>query len=181
MQMRPQLQIKSMIKAMSDVVLPAIDADNKLAQEQGRLVIGMLSLLAKQLPLQFQFDRDELLRLIALAETLYTLAKGGPQVSACVEKMSAAVSAARLALRQSESGPNGIETALRGLKETTSMVVRAAYIDGNGAAIEKIQEAVLSSSKEQLLRDRAWVLMQGWEPDPEAIPKIESLIAAVAA
>ena len=42
MQMRPDIQIQSMIKALTDVVLPAVDADNKLAHEQTRLVIGLL-------------------------------------------------------------------------------------------------------------------------------------------
>ena len=37
MQMRPLLLTQSMIKAMTDVVLPAIDPQNKLAHEQARL------------------------------------------------------------------------------------------------------------------------------------------------
>jgi hypothetical protein len=35
---------------------------------------------------------------------------------------------------------------------------------------------VLAMSKEQLLRDRSWLLMQGWEPDPKSIPPIAELL-----
>lgn len=70
MQMRPDIQIQSMIKALTDVVLPAVDADNKLAHEQTRLVIGLLGLMGKQIPMQFQYDCDELGRLLEFATEL---------------------------------------------------------------------------------------------------------------
>jgi hypothetical protein len=34
-------------------------------------------------------------------------------------------------------------------------------------------------SREQLLRDRSWLLMQGWEPDPKSIPAIDTLLAPI--
>ena len=74
MQMRPDPQIKSVIKAMNDVVLPAVDPQNKLAQEQVRLCMGLLGLMAKQLPLQFRFDCDELARLSAYSAELQRIA-----------------------------------------------------------------------------------------------------------
>ena len=45
MDVRPELQITSMMKAMEDIVLPAVDPDNRLAQEQARLVIATLRLV----------------------------------------------------------------------------------------------------------------------------------------
>ena len=50
MDLRPSLQVQTVIKAMTDVVLPAVDPNNKLAQEQARLVIGMLHLVAQRQP-----------------------------------------------------------------------------------------------------------------------------------
>ena len=77
MQMRPQIQLQAVIKALGDVVLPAIDPDNRLALEQGKLAIGLLTLLAQQLPVQFAFDCDELTRLIATSGELANAAQGG--------------------------------------------------------------------------------------------------------
>ncbi len=54
---------------------------------------------------------------------------------------------------------------------------REVHRDGDVACRPKIQQAVLAMSKEQLLRDRSMMLMQGWEPDPKAIPPLDELLA----
>ncbi len=178
MQMHPSLQIQSMIKALTDVVLPAVDPANKLAQEQARLVVGTLNLMAQQLPLRFRFDCDELSRLLQLADVLRKAAQGGAGTAACVERMGRAATAASRALEQAQAGPDAIGQAIRDLRAVTSQVVRSAYVECEGAALKRVEGAVLASSKEQLLRDRSWVLAQGWEPDPEAVPKIRNLLEA---
>jgi hypothetical protein len=177
MQMRPEVQIKSMVKAMTDVVLPAIDPANKLAQEQGRLVIGLLSLMAQQLPLQFRYDCDELRRLVGLAAGLKQAAGGAPEARASVEEMNRSAAAAAATLAQALVGPQQLEQAVRDLRQVTSEVVRSVAAAKDGQAMRQVQQVVLATSKEQLLRDRSWVLMQGWEPDPAAIPRIETLLA----
>ena len=73
MQMRPEIQIQSILKAMIDVVLPAVDPKNPLAQEQARLVMGMLTVMAGQLPRQYRFDCDELSRLLKLSQRMQFL------------------------------------------------------------------------------------------------------------
>src|ERR1700756_539308 len=105
MQMRPAVQIKSMVKAMTDVVLPAIDPANKLAQEQARLVIGMLGLMAQQLPLQFRFDCDELARLLQLAAALQQPAGRVPALRVSVEGLGQAAATAARTLEQARIGP----------------------------------------------------------------------------
>ena len=48
--MRPSfdLRLQTMMKAMTEVVLPAVDPDNSAAVEQANLVIGSLNLLTEQ-------------------------------------------------------------------------------------------------------------------------------------
>jgi hypothetical protein len=178
MQMRPEVQIKSMVKAMTDVVLPAIDPANKLAQEQARLVVGMLSLMAQQLPLQFRFDCDELARLLRLAAALEQASSRAPEVQVCVLEMNQAAMVAAATLELAQVGPEQVKEAVRTLRGTTSLVVRAVCNATDGRAMQQVQDAVLAASKEQFLRDRSWVLMQGWEPDPAAIPRIQDLLRA---
>jgi hypothetical protein len=172
------VQIKSMVKAMTDVVLPAIDPANKLAQEQARLVIGMLGLMAQQLPLQFRFDCDELARLLELAAALKQAAGGAPALGSSVEQMGRAAAAASLTLEQARIGPEDVEQAVRRMRAATSELVREACAGADEPTMQRVQDAVLAGSREQLLRDRAWVLAQGWEPDPAAIPKIQDLLRA---
>ncbi len=177
MQMRPGIQLQSVIKALSDVVLPAIDPDNKLAIEQGKLSIGLLALLSQQLPMQFQFDCDELQRLIATSRELATQAQGGAGTQAAVATLSAATLAAGRALDGARSAPADIEAQLRALRVATGALITEVHRDGDVACRPLVQQTVLAMSKEQLLRDRSMMLMQGWEPDPKAIPPLAELLA----
>jgi len=177
MQMRPQIQLQAVIKALSDVVLPAIDPDNQLAIEQGKLSIGLLALLAQQLPVQFQFDCDELARLIATAGTLATDAQGGAGTQAAVAALNEATLVADRCLDAARSSPADIEAQVRALRVATGTLISEVHRDGDAACRPKIQQTVLAMSKEQLLRDRSMMLMQGWEPDPKAVPPLADLLA----
>ncbi|TDU26854.1 hypothetical protein DFR24_3885 [Panacagrimonas perspica] len=176
MQMRPDLQIKSVIKAMNDVVLPAVDPQNKLAQEQVRLCMGLLGLMAKQLPLQFRFDCDELARLSAYSAELQRIASGGGETGAALAALAEKTADANATLERAKSSPYDIEQAVRSLREATGSLVSGVFRDGDSAVQDRVQRATLAMSKEQLLRDRAWVITQGWEPDPKSVPPIEQLL-----
>lgn len=177
MQMRSAIQLQAVIKALSDVVLPAIDPDNKPAIEQGKLSIGLLALLSQQLPVQFQFDCDELARLIATAGDIATQAQGGAATQAAVAALNDATLAAGRTLDAARASPADVEAAVRNLRAATGAVVTEVHRDGDAASRPKIQQTVLAMSKEQLLRDRSMLLMQGWEPDPKAIPPLSELLA----
>lgn len=181
MQMRPQLQIQSVLKAMTDVVLPALDPHNKLAQEQIRLCMGLLGLMAKQLPLQFQFDCDELARLTRFAGELGSMATGGAQTLGAVAELAERSRTAADVLERARATPAQIENEVRQLRAATGAVVTQVFRDGDARAQERVQRAMLAMSRDQLLRERAWVISQGWEPDPSAVPAIESLLSSGAA
>lgn len=177
MQMRPDIQLQAVIKALGDVVLPAIDAANKPAVEQAKLSIGLLSLLAEQLPVQFSFDCDELARLIATGETLVASAAGGDATQAAAASLRDALGPAAAALDGARSGPAKVIGAVRRLREATSTLVTQAHADGTADARAAIDRAVLAMSKAQLLRERALMRLQGWEPDPTALPPLAELLA----
>lgn len=174
MQMRPELQIQSMIKALADVVLPAVDPANKLAQEQARLVIGTLMLMGKQLPLQYRYDRDELVRLIEFSGALAQAAGATPTDLLTAQ----GVEAAKL-LDRARAEPDELLQAVKALREAGGAVVSAVFAGTDAAARARVQAVVLALSAEQQVRERAWVKSQGWEPDPAAIPDIETVLAPV--
>jgi hypothetical protein len=177
MQTRPDLQIKSILKAMNDVVLPAVDPDNKLAQEQVRLCMGLLGLMARQLPLQFRFDCDELARLTAFSAELRRVAGGGVQTREALANLDEATGKASGLLERARVAPVEIEQAVRAMREATGALISSVFRDGDANAQDRVQKATLAMSREQLLRERAWVITQGWEPDPKAVPPIEELLA----
>lgn len=175
MQLRSDIQIKSILKAMTDVVLPAIDPANQLAQEQARLCMGLLDLMARQLPLQFRFDLDELNRLAALGEALAQAAGQNSEPSS-VSAVQADAAHARDVLGRARAEPSELLTAIKALRASTAALVQQACGHAPGDASSHMEKLVLESSREQLLRDRSWLLPQRWEPDPDAVPAIEALL-----
>lgn len=174
MQMRPDIQIQSIIKSLTDVVLPALDPDNKLAQEQSRLIVGLLGLMASQLPLQFRYDCDELSRLLRFADDL--------QREAGITDATLAAQRARGAdvLERARSGPDQVLQAVRDLRASTGALISRVFEGDDAAAQDRVQKAVLAMTSEQLLRERSWLKTQNWEPDPESVPPIETLLRDVA-
>lgn len=177
MQMRPALQIQTIIKAMMEDVIPALDQTNQLAMQSAQLTIGTLHLIAQHLPLEYRYDCDELARLIETAMLLKEQAEGGEQTGKALKALSHAGLVGADVLRRARAEPSEIVDAVRLLREATARTVRAVYAEGEEATQTAVEETVLAMSKEQLLRDRSWLLMQGWEPDPKAVPAIDSLLA----
>ncbi|WP_018990738.1 hypothetical protein [Aromatoleum toluclasticum] len=175
MQMRPEVQIAAMIKAMKDVVIPAVAGTNKLAEEQSKLVVGMLNLMAHQLPLQFRFDRDELARLVDTCSALKDVATSGPVTSAARVALIERAAEARQLLEQCRRDPDELRRSVHALRAAICDTVDAFAQTGEPEQLE-VERIVLAMSAEQLLRDRSLVKPQGWEPDPAAVPDIGVLI-----
>lgn len=179
MQMRPEIQIASIIKAMKEVVMPAIDPANRPAVEQSQLIIGLLSLLSSQLPVQFRFDLDELARLATSAAALNELAAGEPGIRAAAEKLSACQTRAADIVGRCTVEPADLTASVRELRAAISETIRSLAGTANLDAQLQAEKIVLDMSREQLLRDRSLMKLQGWEADPAQLPAIETLLAEV--
>lgn len=176
MQMRASLQIQSMLRALNDVVAPAVDPANGPAREQMQLTIGMLTLMAQQLPVQFRFDCDELARWLTVSHELRDRVHQGADTQASLAALARHADAAADTLERARATPDDVHQCVRELRAAIGELVTPAYHDGDADERKVIADIVLDASRQQLLRDRAWLLMQGWEPDPEAIPPIADLL-----
>lgn len=179
MQLRSKIELDSMIKALKDVVIPAIDLRNELAIQQAHLIVGLLNLMVHQLPVQFRFDRDELRRLIDCAQGLTVLNSDERSVREAVMNLETCRVAAASVLERCAGDPAELTAAVRAMREATGALMSAAASGRDTAALGVAEKAVLALSREQLLRDRSLMLPQGWEPDPTAIPEITSLLPTV--
>lgn len=167
MQLRQDIQFKSVIRALTDVILPAVDSSNALAVEQTQVVIGMLQLMAARLPMQFRYDCDELARLLELCRTLEAHDDG---------TLAAASRAGAEVLARAQAGPDEVLHAIRELRRLSGELITDTYRDGDDAVRAHVSQQVLAHADQQLLRERAWVAPQGWETQPEALPAIEDLL-----
>lgn len=174
MHLRYDGQLKTMIKAMTDVVIPSVDSGNELAMEQAQLIVGMLHLMARQLPLQFQFDRDELDRLIETAKDVAQLEDTGENST-----LRASIAQASALLAECRVDPEELHHAVRGMREIICAAVDHINAPGRDPVIAtRLETIILAMSKQQLIRDRVLLLPQGWELEPDSLPPIEILIAS---
>jgi hypothetical protein len=175
--MRPQLQIQAIIKAMTEDVLPALDQTNQLAMQSAQLTIGTLALLVQHLPLEYRYDCDELQRLLDAAQMLRARLAGTRGIEGAVEALEQASRSGSDVLARALADPAEVVSAVRDLRSAGARAVRAAYQEGTEGVQKAVESIVLAMSKEQLIRDRSWLLMQGWEPDPQSVPPIAQLLA----
>ncbi len=173
MDIRPTIQLAAVIKAMQDIVLPAVDPGNKMAQEQARLAIATLQFVVQRLPLMFRYDRDELDRYLGLARALLTRSEGGRATGEAAANLATSVAAGADVLKRAKAEPAELEGAIFELRQTVGELIQSAYGDARPASLAAIRRLVLDSSKVQLDRERGWVLTMGFEPNPSVVTPVE--------
>jgi hypothetical protein len=177
MDLRPNLQLQAMIKAMAEVVLPAVDPDNELACEQAQLVLGMLHLLAVRLPWQFHYDVDELDRALKLSSAILEHGSGGPETRSALEALEESAARGRSVLAGAQASPEDLESAILELRRQTASLLQALGTDGEQGCRKTAGRAVVEASREQIERERAWFAPQGWDTETDAPKELETLLA----
>jgi hypothetical protein len=167
MELRPEYLLPVIAKALQDVVLPVLDEHQQVAQEQLKLAIGFLTIMAQNGPMQFAFDVDELRRLTDHAKALCE-AVGG---SAASQSVIVAAQAARDAVG---IDPAEIVKATRQLRLGVTDMIEQGHAKGEKALDATISGLVNDFSRIQLNRERAWVLPMGFENGQDAVPSIAS-------
>jgi hypothetical protein len=164
---------------MAETVAPAVDLHNALAQEQAKLVIGTLMLMAEQLPLQHRFDQDELTRAVDFADELGALLEHCPgPVATAVSALTSLAASGRALLSRPLADPTEMIATAQAIRGALGHVVDVVFTDDSASAYRgDVHRVVLDQSRDEILRDRVWSRSQGFEPDAHHLPTIESLLA----
>lgn len=168
--MTPSIEIRlaSMIRSMSDVIIPSIDPGNSLAREQASLMIGQLNLLGLHWRKVFPYAEVCLADLRKCAQGL--TADGGEATQAAAAGLTAALDA---------DAPDP-ERKYQDCARALEAVVRASAEDGTPAFQAQVERAVLAFGRRQATRDRAWFAMSGFDIDSDSLPSIDQIIADAA-
>lgn len=165
--------LRSAIRAMNEVVLPAVDRGHPLALEQATLVTKILQLLEQRLPMWPARVRLELQRQLTLA---HALAGDARAVSPAVaEALDDAAARADAVAADRDATPAACDQAARELGGLAALLVEAAaHVDT--ALRRRVESAVVAAADPVFTLQRAWFLPQGWEPDPRAVPSLEQML-----
>jgi hypothetical protein len=185
--------LRAAIKALDEVVAPAVDASNPLAVEQLRLVSRYLGFLRERLQYQSDRDRYELWHYTTLAQSLLALTQTQTQTtsqsrsqsqsqsqsqSAQVDQRLAHAVVAAVPLCEDANVPLAtIRAAIGSLTAAISALVRSVgHVPPSLRT--PIERLVLEASKRLLDVQRAFYLPIGFEPDPKLVPTMDSALAA---
>ena len=146
-------RLASVIRSLTEVVLPHLPADASLAQEQIQLAIGHLQILRLQFDSVLGFEAEELADTEALASELAAAIDGGRDTSAAVAALKAAIGAVNADVRGS----------LTGLNRAIERVVQAVSADGAEGAKARLSEIILRREGNRVEKDRRWFLPYGFD------------------
>lgn len=164
-----QTQLKIAIKSIKDNVAPAVDPDNRLAQEQLFLSLATLDIALSHLPDVHQYVRKDIAEHVALANTLTGLCSDASGASL----QAAAVSAAD-DLQNPELGFTQLQARARALRDVIGAEIAEA---ATTEAAEAVEKAVLLASEAAISRGRAWNKPMGFEPKPDDVEDLAAQLA----
>lgn len=169
MEVRPDLQLSTMLKSMRDVIIPAIDPENQLAQEQAALIVGMIELMRKRLPLSYRYDRDELARYVNLGESL-TSRIDDRTVGSTSGQLTKLTAVALDVLRRARAEPRELEESVLDMRECIGAVLQRIMSNASSSVRRDITRIVLQFSGDELRCERSWLVDLGFEIDSRNTP-----------
>lgn len=156
--------LRAAIKALRDVIAPAIDPADPLANEQVKLVIDQLQFVRERLDRFYDAQRFELNHYLSMARSIAQLKPS------CKAGTMATLNDAIL-FGESERGKIGVSIPeLRAATARLSASIRALLReapDFPDQEREKIDMLVLSASDCMIDFERAWYLPLGFDPEPQ--------------
>lgn len=165
--------IRAAAKAMEEVILPALDPKHPLAREQAGLVARTLRLMEQRVDYAYARNRFELAQACDLGQAV---AVPPFDVSPALDTaLRDAVQAGRELLASPQARPSQLQAATTTLGELVAALVRT--VDAvRPQALPPLERLVLEKSSAWLDMQRAWFLPQGWEPAPDRIPPLDTIL-----
>jgi hypothetical protein len=145
-------RLASVVRALTDVVMPSLPPEAGLAQEQIQLAIGHLQILQAQLDGSPAFEAEEAQDARALGKALLDAGAGGAETQAALVALSASlepntdVRAARIAIHDAIDG-----------------LVRKAALDGESDFRDALGKIIIAHQTPRTMKDRKWFELMGFD------------------
>jgi hypothetical protein len=166
-------RLDSMIRAMTEIILPALGSSNGLATEQAGLLLGHLNVLKLQLEYASRYQQAELYDAMGLARALIAEASGGAETKAAIARLSATF-----------EEPRGNYTVraddkLESINEAIENIIHAMKSDGEPVSRTLTHRLILNHGKATAERDRVWFSAMGFEAAESGLPSFSDMLASL--
>ncbi|NML11998.1 hypothetical protein HHL08_17925 [Sphingobium sp. AR-3-1] len=162
------LRIANMVKALEQVILPALPRDQRLARDQAMLVAGHLRMLGDQWKAALRYEQISLDALAGLALDLIPAAP-----AALGHRLAEALTAAQGCDRESVTALEQANIAL-GHAVDAVILVGEAHTPLPQSSIDAILDYALRHAR----RERTWFKANSLDPDQGELPDIAEMIDA---
>lgn len=147
-------RLASIIRSLTEVILPHLPPEASLAQEQVHLAIGHLQILRAQIDAIPAFEQEELDDAIAIGHALIESVSGGAETSAALEALKNAVAA---------KDGSDIRGQVMAINQAIDALVKAGHRDGHDGARQSLSSIILKYEASRVLKDRKWFLPYGFD------------------
>jgi hypothetical protein len=147
-------RLASIIRALTEVVLPHLPPEASLAQEQVHLSIGHLQILRAQIDLVPAFERGELDDVLALAQDLGSSVTGGGATQSALAGLASATKAA---------DGSDVRGQYKAITKAIEALVRTVSSDGDMAGKAALDKAILRHEAARTQKDREWFAPFGFD------------------
>ena len=147
-------RLASVIRALTEVVLPHLPPEASLAQEQVHLSVGHLQILRAQLDVTPAFERDELDDAISIGQALGSAVSGGVQTGKALAALSASVAAAK---------GSDVRGERKAIHNCIAELVRSVSADGDAAGKAALTRTILEHEQPRAQKDREWFAPFGFD------------------
>ncbi len=147
-------RLASVVRSLTEVVLPHLPAEASLAQEQVQLAVGHLQILRAQLDAAPAFEQEELADARALGQALVDGVSGSDGVATAQTALRAAVAVA---------DGSDVRGQHQAINDAVAGLVSAVFEVGDadqGAAVTRI---ILEKEHPRVQKDRRWLLPFGFD------------------
>jgi len=162
------VQLQAVLKALRDVVTPAIDPSNPLAREQLHLSITTLDMVRSRIPLVHACARRELSNALAMAHEVRDA--GAEELRNCEDIVKA-----RAALLDPVADACQLDAVRIALLGVVADIVASRADDHSRLAIER---AIIRHTRSQTNLARAWCEPAGFEINQGALDDLNNLLNA---
>ncbi len=164
-----QLQVS--LRALREVVAPALQNSEKHVVEQLHLAIATLDFAKQRLPHARRYHRLELENYIGFAAEVRTIV--GADQPALRDQLATAENTGKADLLRPEAEVEDYVIITRLLRELIASAVPAAADKPHERALDLL---IIQRQKKFLLQQRAWCVPLGFDPKPEDLPTMDQLL-----
>ena len=164
-------QLQVALRALREVVAPALKEDEKQAVEQLHLALTTLDFMRQRLPYARRYFRLELETYIALGLEVLEIVRSDQ--AGLGDALVAAATAGTAELARPEAEVEDYVIISRRLRETISSAVTAASDKPYERNLDRL---IIQRQEALMLRERSWCLPLGFEIKPEELPSLDRLL-----